>query len=69
MTRGGDKKSIRKFAEPRVKAPPGAPKRGGPDAASTARKDNIGKALRSVYDETLTENIPDSMLDLLRKLD
>jgi len=52
-----------------VKSALGAPKRGGLDAASTARKDNIGKALRSVYDETLTENIPDSMLDLLRKLD
>ena len=69
MTRGGDEKSNRKFAASRVKSTLGAPKRGGLDAASTARKDNIGKALRSVYDETLTENIPDSMLDLLRKLD
>ncbi|WP_156679895.1 NepR family anti-sigma factor [Sphingomonas profundi] len=29
---------------------------------------NVGSALRSVYDETVSENIPGEMLDLLNKL-
>lgn len=29
---------------------------------------NIGEALRSAYEETVSENIPDEMLDLLGKL-
>jgi hypothetical protein len=29
---------------------------------------DIGRALRSVYDETLRENVPDDFLDLLGKL-
>ena len=29
----------------------------------------MGKALRSVYDNTLKEQIPPSMLDLLKNLD
>lgn len=30
--------------------------------------DNVGKALRSAYDETLREHVPDDFLDLLGKL-
>lgn len=33
------------------------------------RAGDIGRALRSVYDETLRENVPDDFLDLLGKLD
>lgn len=29
----------------------------------------VGRALRTVYDETLREDIPDDFLDLLNKLD
>lgn len=29
----------------------------------------MGSALRSVYDSTVSEPVPDQMLDLLRKLD
>jgi len=29
---------------------------------------NVGEALRSIYDETVDENIPQEMLDLLGKL-
>lgn len=29
----------------------------------------VGRALRTVYDETLREDIPDDFLDLLGKLD
>ena len=32
------------------------------------RPADVGRALRSVYDETLRENIPDDFLDLLGKL-
>lgn len=38
-----------------------APKRG-------KRPGDIGRALRSVYDETLREDVPDDFLDLLGKL-
>ncbi len=37
-------------------------KRRGPAA------DDVGKALRSAYDETLREEVPDDFLDLLGKL-
>lgn len=67
LTRGGQDSSIKKLAKTRAKNASGAS--GRPQVAATIRQDNIGKALRSVYDETLTEHIPDSMLDLLRKLD
>ena len=30
---------------------------------------SLGRALRSVYQHTVDENVPDEMLDLLRKLD
>jgi len=32
------------------------------------RASDIGRALRSVYDETLREDVPDDFQDLLRKL-
>ena len=33
-----------------------------------AAPDDVGKALRSAYDETLREDVPDDFLDLLGKL-
>lgn len=44
----------------------------GADAASGApdvREKQIGDALRAVYHEAVDEQIPDDLLDLLRKLD
>jgi hypothetical protein len=32
------------------------------------RTSEVGRALRSVYDDTLRENVPDDFLDLLGKL-
>jgi hypothetical protein len=32
------------------------------------RAGDVGRALRSVYDETLREHVPDDFLDLLGKL-
>lgn len=40
------------------------PGRSGKEKASP-----IGRALRSVYDDTLRESVPDDFLSLLRKLD
>jgi hypothetical protein len=44
----------------------GGRSRGGGD--SSGGKGNIGRALRSVYDETLREDVPDEFKDLLGKL-
>lgn len=33
------------------------------------RRGNIGRALRTVYDDMLREDVPKDFLDLLRKLD
>lgn len=46
--------------EPKVKKAPPRRKGAGPD--------EVGKALRSAYDETLREDVPDDFLDLLGKL-
>lgn len=41
----------------------------GPDKkAGKQRASDVGRALRSVYDETLREDVPDDFSDLLRKL-
>ncbi len=34
----------------------------------TARKSDLGRALRSVYDDTLREPVPDDFLNLIGKL-
>ncbi|QIK97245.1 hypothetical protein G7076_09135 [Sphingomonas sp. HDW15A] len=49
---------------------PGAKKKGErrPGAPRKNRGD-VGKVLRSVYDSTLNEDIPDDFLNLLGKLD
>lgn len=41
-----------------------ADRRGG----RPGRANDVGRALRSVYDETLREDVPDDFLDLLGKL-
>jgi hypothetical protein len=54
----------------------GAPSKESDDGASAKtgkRRDrkaptDVGRALRSVYDDTLRENVPDDFMDLLGKL-
>ena len=43
----------------------------GPDSRKprTDRSGTVGRALRTVYDNTLREEVPKDFLDLLRKLD
>ncbi|HUG46497.1 MAG TPA: NepR family anti-sigma factor [Sphingomicrobium sp.] len=61
-------------AEPASKAPPGkaspTPSKvsAPPKRKRTARTGDIGRALRSVYDETLREDVPDDFTALLGKL-
>jgi hypothetical protein len=51
----------------------GKGKKAGKDAAGDKkgrkqRTSEVGRALRTVYDDTLRENVPDDFLDLLGKL-
>jgi hypothetical protein len=46
------------------KVPPA--KSGGKKAERTGR--NVGDALRAVYQDAVSEHVPDEMLDLLKKL-
>lgn len=39
------------------------------DTAEVGTKPHIGRALRSVYEDTVDEAIPDEMLDLLGRLE
>lgn len=41
---------------------------GDADASNEADSADIGDALRSAYEETVSEDIPEEMLDLLGKL-
>ena len=50
-------------AKKKKSAPPAAPKN-----KRVQRAGDVGRALRSVYDETLRENVPDDFLNLLGKL-
>lgn len=40
----------------------------GEDRRRKPRAGDVGRALRSVYDDTLRESVPDDFLDLLGKL-
>ena len=40
-----------------------------PAEKKRTRRNDLGRALRTVYDETLRESVPDDFLDLLGKLD
>ena len=45
-----------------------APEKRAPKKRPTKRGNDVGRALRSAYDETLREEVPDDFLDLLGKL-
>jgi hypothetical protein len=53
-------------------APRGSPPGGDPKNSNNKgrkRPTDVGRALRSVYDDTLRESVPDDFMDLLGKLD
>ena len=41
----------------------------GANRAKSDKANPVGRALRSVYDDTLRESVPDDFMNLLRKLD
>lgn len=50
----------------------GVPKKGKTDSKGKVRRKasgDLGRALKSVYDSTLAEDVPNDFLDLLGKLD
>jgi len=52
------------------KSADGAPTGGGPDRRSGSKADrDMGAALRSVYQRTVDEAVPDDLMSLLGKLD
>ena len=59
----------------RLSGPKGDDRRNGPatdSRSSKPRKDRsspVGRALRSVYDDTLREDVPIDFMDLIKKLD
>jgi hypothetical protein len=55
---------VKNLSKAKEKKPPRGPGRGGKRQSGG----EVGKALRSVYDNTLNEDIPPEMLDLLGKL-
>ena len=46
----------------------GATAKDGKATGKRKRPSEVGRALRSVYDDTLRENVPDDFMDLLGKL-
>jgi hypothetical protein len=67
--KGENRLSDRKVGE--VSGPDVKKHKDGPNAPARKRGKrtaDVGRALRSVYDETLRENVPDDFLDLLGKL-
>ena len=69
---GNDELSDRNVGEPKSSESKGrTPSSGGRDGGKGRRgkrNGDIGRALRSVYDETLRESVPGDFLDLLGKL-
>lgn len=46
----------------------GRPPKSGNSKGKKQRSADLGRALRSVYDDTLRETVPDEFLDLLGRL-
>lgn len=57
--------------DPEQKPPAGTPgrKHAGGSGNGRDKERDMGDALRSVYDRTVQETVPDDLLDLLSKLD
>ena len=60
-----------KSAKPRsgTSTKPQARDRARPPARASGAIDNVSASLRQAYQSTLEEDVPDSIMDLLRKLD
>jgi len=65
--RGDDQLSAKKESKTEGAAHPGHSKKSKP-SDRTARKSELGRALRTVYDDTLREPVPDDILGIIGKL-
>lgn len=65
--RGDDQLSAKKGSETEGAGNPVHPKKSKPSDRA-ARKGDLGRALRSVYDDTLREPVPDDFAKLIGKL-
>lgn len=67
---GDEELSEKGKKEPSANADRGKPRarQEGGDASKRSRTGDLGKALRSVYDSTLREDVPRDFIDLLGKL-
>lgn len=50
------------------KTNPAPSNKGKGSAAKKGQLDNVAASLRRAYDDTVNESVPDSMMDLLRRL-
>ena len=67
----GESHSIEKNKDAKAKSAKDGSRDSGKPRDKAARKHraaDLGRALRSVYDDTLRESVPDDFLDLLGKL-
>lgn len=55
--------------KPDASPEPDAPNGESPDGETGLDADNLSQSLRQAYESTLKEEIPDMLMDLLRKLD
>ena len=61
-----DKKKAGTSSESKTKPAPSI--QGKEAAAKKGQLDNVAVSLRRAYDDTVNESVPDSMMDLLRRL-
>lgn len=61
-----DTKKAGKTSASKTGSPPSA--KGKVSAAKKGQLDNVAASLRRAYDDTVNESVPDSMMDLLRRL-
>jgi hypothetical protein len=67
--RGDERLSAKKRSESEKAEPTNRGKRPSPDkSARRQRSTDLGRALRSIYDDTLREAVPDDFINLIGKL-
>jgi hypothetical protein len=66
--RGDERLSAKKRSESDQAAHAGRAKKPADKQARKQRSTDLGRALRSIYDDTLRESVPDDFIDLIGKL-
>ena len=67
--RGDERLSAKKRSESEKAAHTDRTKKPSPDkTARRQRSSDLGRALRTIYDDTLRESVPDDFIDLIGKL-